>query len=86
MMLHPGPELRVPLCQLVALVDLDRDPCPEIQRLLSGLKSAGRLKNPGAPAKALVLFLDKGETFGCLSPLSVRTLARRAQEKTYREK
>ena len=81
MMLHPGPDLSVPLSTVVALVDLDRDPSPDIQQLMSALRAAGRLKNPGIHAKALVLFLEGGETFGCLSPMSVRTLARRAQAK-----
>jgi hypothetical protein len=65
----------------VALVDLNRGLSPDIQQLMSALKTAGRLKNPGIPAKALVLFLEGGETFGCLSPMSVRSIARRAQAK-----
>ncbi len=81
MMLHLGPDLSVPLSQVVALVDLDRDLGPDIQQLMSALRAAGRLKNPGSPAKALVLFLEGGETFGCLSPMSARSIARRAQAK-----
>ena len=77
MMLHLGSGRSVAFCQVVALIDLSQEKTKDTQALVSSIKAAGRLLPLGEPAKTLVLTQEKNEQWCYLSPLSVRTLARR---------
>ncbi len=80
MLLHLGGSRSVPASQVVAFVDLSLENSRHTQALLQSARSIGRLRSLGEPAKALVILCEGSESFYYLSPLSVRTLARRMNQ------